>query len=105
MTIATDAPVYAIVIGSDIDWERMKPYVAGIGSAYSPHAHAVTPIGTTFETVEGEAPESVRMVRWTSKAAFEAFWYSDAYQELKKHREGAGRFTILLLEDETARGD
>jgi len=101
MTIAPDTPVYALVIGRDYDDEDMAPYVEGLWQAYGPFVEAITPVNLNqgFEVKEGEPPKAVFLARWRSKADFDAFWTSDAYEALKKRREGVGDFTVILLPD------
>lgn len=103
MTIDPETPVYALVIGRDYREEDMRPYVSGLWQAYGPFVEAITPVNLNqgFEVKEGEPPVAVFLARWRSKADFDAFWNSEAYQELKKRREGIGDFTVLLLPDMT----
>lgn len=52
-----------------------------------------------LEQLEGE-PDGRKLVvsEWPSMEAARKFWHSDAYAEIKKHREGAANISVYLCE-------
>ena len=59
--------------------------------------------GRPLEMFEEEWPSNQALViaRFPSAEHARKFWYSDAYQnDIKPLREGAGRFTVALFEED-----
>ena len=57
----------------------------------------------TVTVLEGEWPyeEGITIEKFTSMAAVMEFWYSDAYQEAKKLREGASKVNFIVAVEGT----
>ncbi|ARN73673.1 DUF1330 domain-containing protein [Oceanicoccus sagamiensis] len=98
----TAKPIYVVVSGRILQPEKIAPYAEASG----PLAQAA---GLEFLghskpiLLEGEWPYTDGMVtieRFSSKAALENFWHSDAYQEAKKLREGVVDIDFIVAVEE-----
>ncbi len=72
----------------DTDAEAMAAYGEAAGPLAREAGLAIVARGVPT-VLEGEWPsESVTIERFPSMEALLGFWYSDGYQEAKKHRDG-----------------
>lgn len=71
---------------------RVPELVAGFGGEY-------LVLGGASEALEGDWGETRLVVhRWPDMAGARRFWNSSEYAEVRKLREGAGEFRVMLLE-------
>ena len=89
-----------IIIARISDPQRFARYaeaVPGIVARYGGRYHVLG--GGEIQALEGDW-DSRRVVvsDWPSRQAAEAFWNSPEYAEAKGLREGAGEFTVLLVD-------
>ena len=94
-------PVRMLVYGDVYDREKLGEYGRALGaSGLYPKANgyyeAITP---ALEVFEGEPPATrgVIIARFPCLQKAREFWYSDAYAEIKKLREGIADFEVLVL--------
>jgi uncharacterized protein (DUF1330 family) len=76
--------------GLEAYWAHVAPSFEGTGAkplvAYTP-----------FELLEGEGPvEAVVMIEFPSREVAKRWYESPAYQEVKRFREGAAVFDLIL---------
>jgi uncharacterized protein (DUF1330 family) len=80
------------------DPEAMAVYRAAAGPLAVAAGLEIVARSPKVTVLEGEWPyeEGITIERFTSIAAVIDFWYSDAYQEAKKLREGASKINFIV---------
>ena len=96
----TDPPGYIVVSASatPTNPEAMEAYRAAAGPLAVAAGLEVVARSPKVTVLEGEWPyeEGMTIEKFTSMAAVMEFWYSDAYQEAKKLREGASKINFIV---------
>ena len=94
-------PVRMLVYGEVYDREKLGAYGRALGESglypqVNGYYEAITP---ALEVFEGEPPDGrgVIIARFPCLEKAREFWYSDAYTEVKKIREGIADFEVLVL--------
>ena len=79
--------------------EKFRAYTAVVPALVSAHGGRYRVLGGATTVLEGAWPQVKTVVsEWPDRAAALAFWHSSAYREAAKLREGAGDFTIVLVD-------
>ncbi len=95
-------PAYLVVTARVTDRPRLMAYNAAIAAErlYETHGGRRLAMGPPALALEGWPEGEVVMVaEFPSRAAAEAFWFSEAYQQrCKPLRDGAGEFRVALFE-------
>jgi uncharacterized protein (DUF1330 family) len=99
--VGCSEPVRMLVYGEISDRARFGAYMGAIRSSnlYAETGGVYEAISPALEVFEGEPPadRGVVMVRFPCREAARRFWYSPRYAEIRKLRDGAARFEVLLL--------
>lgn len=91
--------VFVVVLARLGDPEKFAPYAEVVPELISKYGGQYRILGGEITLLEGEWDDRLVVVsEWPDKAAAEKFWNSPEYREAKKLREGAGEFTVLLIE-------
>lgn len=98
----SDKPAYLLVTAQVTDRARMGAYARALAASglYEAHGGGYAFIGQPALALE-DWPEgaSAVLARFPSRAAAEAFWFSDTYQhDIKPLREGAGTFQVAIFD-------
>jgi uncharacterized protein (DUF1330 family) len=95
-------PAYLVVTAKVTDRPKLMAYNAAIAAAglYATHGGRRLAMGPPALALEDWPDGEVVMIaEFPSRAAAEAFWFSDAYQQqCKPLRAGAGTFRVALFE-------
>ena len=92
---------FMIVQARITDAEKFKAYSAVVPALVARHGGRYRALGSVATVLEGQWwPDAVKTVisEWPDRASAEAFWHSDDYRRAARLREGAGEFTIVLLD-------
>lgn len=96
----TEPPGYIVVSASSTPTnpEAMGAYRAAAGPLAVAAGLEVVARSPKVTVLEGEWPyeEGITIEKFRSMAAVLEFWYSDAYQEAKKLREGASKVNFIV---------
>jgi uncharacterized protein (DUF1330 family) len=105
-----ESPVLLMATAPKVDTTRWAHYTNALQSTQLIQRHGGTPIlfGAPLAVVEGAYPaDSITIaLRFPCAKAARDFWHSDAYGEVRKHRERAGAIVAgiwKLLPDELGR--
>jgi uncharacterized protein (DUF1330 family) len=96
-----DRPAYLLVIARVTDRAKMAEYGRRLAELelYARHGGFYRFIGPPAADMENWGGESAVCAQFPSRAAAEAFWHSEEYQQLVKPiREGAGTFHVALFD-------
>jgi uncharacterized protein (DUF1330 family) len=92
-------PTYMIVQARITDPVRFQAYTAVVPALVSRFGGAYRVLGGATTVLEGHWPDVKTVIsEWPDRAAAEAFWASPEYRAAVALREGAGEFTIVLVE-------
>jgi uncharacterized protein (DUF1330 family) len=95
-------PAYLVVTAKVTDRPRLTAYMAAIAASgiYAANGGRRLVLGPPTLALEGwPEGEVVMIAEFPSRAAAEAFWFSDTYQkDCKPLRAGAGEFRVALFE-------
>lgn len=95
------APCYMIVIAELTDRQRfLDRYARAVPALVEKCGGRYIIKGSGGEFLEGgwcDSPSAL-VSQWPSRAAALAFWNSPEYAQLRKLRDGTGRFQVLLIE-------
>lgn len=80
------------------DPEPYKLYAEGASAAFREFGARVLARGGAFQQMEGEGHPRNVVIEFDSMEQALACYHSDAYQQAKKHREGAGIAQIAFVE-------
>lgn len=99
-------PAYLIVEAEITDPERFAAYARANPALVARHGGRYLALRTQAEALEGEAlgPRKLVISEWPDRDAAWRYWNSPEYAELKRLREGTGRFRVLLVEGNAAPG-
>ncbi len=90
---------YLVVEAVITDREKFMAYAQRVPELVARFRGEYIVLGGTQEALEGDWGD-VRLVvhRWPDMASARRFWNSPDYAEVRKLREGAGEFRVMLLE-------
>ncbi len=97
-------PAYMLVIAEVTDGKKLANYQGELMASglYPRNEGEYLAKGRPLEMFEGEWADNQALViaRFPSAEHARRFWYSEQYQnDIKPLREGAGRFTVALIEE------
>lgn len=97
-----ERPAYLLVTAKVGDRVKMSAYTKALAESglYAKHGGRYLFVGPPGRTVE-DWPEgqSAVLAVFPSRAAAEAFWFSDVYQsDIKPLRDGAGAFQVAIFD-------
>ena len=93
-------PAYIVVSSKLIKPDAIGPYLAAAGPLAQ--AAGIEILGRSSDSellvLEGEWPyeEGITIERFRSMKALKEFWYSEAYQEAKKLRDGVAKINFIV---------
>jgi len=91
--------VLMIVQAQVTDPAKFRAYTAVVPALVSRFGGRYRVLGGHTTRLEGDWPDVKTVVsEWPSRAAAQAFWDSPDYRAAAKLREGAGTFTIVLVD-------
>lgn len=93
--------VYLVVTASVTDPQKMAAYVRALAESglYAAHGGRYVLVGRPVKELENWDGRAVVVAEFPDRAAAEAFWSSDAYQQrVKPLRDGAGDFHVALFD-------
>lgn len=90
---------YLVVEAVITDREQFAGYAQAVPEVVARFGGEYLVLGGAQEALEGDWGD-VRLVvhRWPDMASARLFWNSPDYAEVRKLREGAGEFRVMLLE-------
>jgi uncharacterized protein (DUF1330 family) len=90
---------FMIVQARITDPVRFKAYTAVVPALVARFGGRYRVLGGATTVLEGQWPEVKTVIsEWPDRAAAEAFWASPEYRAAAALREGAGEFTIVLVD-------
>ncbi len=90
---------FMIVQAKISDRAKFAAYTAVVPALVARFGGRYRVLGGHTTTLEGQWPDCKAVVsEWPSRAAAMAFWDSPEYRGAAKLREGAGEFTIALID-------
>ena len=91
--------VYAIATLNIHDRERYAAYEGGFMDILSKHDGSILAVDESPATIEGtwDFTRTV-LISFPDRAAFDAWYESDAYQEILTHRLAASNGNVVLLD-------
>jgi uncharacterized protein (DUF1330 family) len=97
-----ERPAYLLVTAKVADRAKMAAYTEALAASglYAKHGGRYLFVGPAANPVEDwPQGQSAVLAIFPSRAAAEAFWFSDAYQnDIKPLRDGAGEFHVAIFE-------
>ena len=88
-----------IVQAKVTDAAKFREYTAVVPALVTRFGGRYRVLGGHTTRLEGDWPEVKTVVsEWPNRAAAQAFWDSAAYRAAAQLREGAGEFTIVLVD-------
>jgi uncharacterized protein (DUF1330 family) len=98
--MSTIKPAFMVIQARLSDPARFAAYTQVVPALVARHGGRYRVLGGGDALrLEGAWPEVRTVVsEWPNREAALAFWNSAEYQEAKKLREGAGEFTVVLLD-------
>ncbi|GAC11675.1 DUF1330 domain-containing protein [Paraglaciecola chathamensis] len=89
---------YLIIQATVHDWQKFAKYTEVVPPLVEKFGGQYIAMGQP-ELIEGQdAPKSVVISQWPDCQAAHNFWQSPEYVQAKKHREGTGQFSVLLID-------
>jgi uncharacterized protein (DUF1330 family) len=96
---------YMIIEAEIHDRERFAAYAQAVAPLVAEFGGEYLVLGGVHVPLEGEfGGQRFVISRWPSREAAERFWHSERYAEIRKLREGTGRFRVILIEGRTVEG-
>lgn len=93
---------YMIIEAEIHDRERFAEYAEAVAPLVAEFGGEYLVLGGVHEPLEGEFGKQRFVIsRWPSLEAARRFWHSERYAEIRKLREGTGRFRVILIEGRT----
>jgi len=90
---------YMIVQARITDPERFKDYTALVPALVARFGGQYLILAGHTEVLEGDWPQVKTVVsQWPDRSAAKAFWDSPEYRHACSLREGAGEFTVVLID-------
>ncbi len=90
---------YLVVEAVIADREKFAGYAQRVPELVTRFGGEYLVLGGAAETLEGDWGAARLVVhRWPDMASARRFWNSPEYAEIRKLREGAGKFRVILLE-------
>ena len=79
--------------------EKFRAYTAVVPALVARFGGRYRVLGAAATLLEGQWPEVKTVIsEWPDRAAALAFWHSPEYTAAKALREGAGEFTVVLVD-------
>jgi len=92
-------PAYIIVEAAIADGERFGAYAKAVPALVTQYGGDYLVLGGEQQALEGDwKGKRIVVHQWPSVEQARAFWFSDAYAEIKKLREGTGEFRVALVD-------
>jgi uncharacterized protein (DUF1330 family) len=93
-------PAYLIAICRGVrDRQGLEDYWANVGHTFEGVGTKPLGVYTPFEVLESTGPaEGVVLIEFPSMDAAKGWYASAAYQEVKRHRQGAAEFELILVD-------
>lgn len=92
-------PTYSIVGVTVRDPQLFQKYVDGHGDTLAEFGGRFLAAGPEFETIEGNWPGQIVVVHeWPDRAAFHAWYASEAYRPWKEIRFAAASANVVLID-------
>jgi uncharacterized protein (DUF1330 family) len=92
-------PAYLISFCRHVtDRKRLEEYWANVAPAFANVQARPLVAYTPFEILEGDSVRGVVLLEFSSMEEARRWYRSPAYQEVKKLREGAADFDLILVE-------
>ena len=96
--------VYAIALLNIADRERYGAYVSGFMEIFSRHSGKLLAVDEEPTVKEGDWPYTrTVLIEFPTAEAFDAWFNSQEYQALAKHRHAASTGSIAVVKSFTAR--
>ena len=90
---------YLVVEAIITDREKFAAYARRVPDLVAAFGGEYVVLGGAAEALEGDWGDARLVVhRWPDMATAKRFWNSPEYAEIKKLRENAGEFRVMLLE-------
>ena len=90
---------YLVVEAVITDRKKFAAYAQRVPDAVARAGGEYIVLGGEAETLEGDWGEERLVVhRWPDMDAARRFWHSDEYRDIKRLREGTGRFRVMLVQ-------
>ena len=90
---------YLVVEAVITDRKKFAAYAQRVPDAVTRAGGEYIVLGGEAETLEGDWGEERLVVhRWPDMDAARRFWHSDEYRDIKRLREGTGRFRVMLVQ-------
>ncbi len=90
---------YLVVEAVIADREKFAAYARQVPELVARFGGEYVVLGGEQETLEGDwGGQRIVMHRWPDMASARDFWNSPDYAQVRKLREGAGEFRVLLVE-------
>lgn len=97
---------YMVIEAEIHDRERFALYAEAVAPLVAEYGGEYLVLGGLHEPLEGDfAGRRLVISRWPSLEHARRFWHSERYAEIRKLREGTGRFRVILLEGRGASGE
>jgi len=81
-----------------IDAAELAQYKENLGSAVGGHAIKILAYGTKHENIEGQPTETAVLAEFPTMEEAKAWYYSDAYTAVRKHRLKGGEHMAVIVE-------
>jgi len=79
--------------------EKFRAYTAVVPALVASHGGRYRVLGGATSVLEGQWPEVKTVIsEWPDRASAQAFWDSPEYAAAKRLRDGAGEFTVVLVD-------
>lgn len=97
----SDGPILAITIMKGFEPDGLAPVFEAMPKAVEPYLNDFTLLNSdgSFDVIEGDAPQSIVVTRWPSRALFDEYWASAAAQHVKALLSPNGSFSLIVVPD------
>lgn len=83
---------------STTDAAELAKYKENLHTAVGNHPIRILAYGTKHENIEGQPTETAVLAEFPSVEAAKAWYYSDAYTAVRKHRLKGGEHMAVIVE-------
>tara|TARA_B110000503_G_scaffold133455_1_gene210997 strand:+ start:2097 stop:2432 length:336 start_codon:yes stop_codon:yes gene_type:complete len=92
-------PAYIVVEAVIRDMKKFVDYAAAVPALVTEMGGKYLVLGGASEQLEGDWGDTRIVIHeWPTLAQAKAFWFSEAYTQLKAHRKGTGEFRVILVD-------
>ncbi len=92
---------YLVVQGTVTNWEKFKDYTELVPKLVANFGGHYVAMGSP-EVLEGNFdPKSAVISMWPNTECIHKFWHSPEYKHAMTLREGAGNFSVMIIEGVT----